>query len=203
LIVELIKEDSAATSLWAGGETKQYFIYPPGSSYASRNFDIRLSKAASNSDAESKYTDLKNFTRHLVMLEGTAHVYHRGHYSIVMNPYEDIDVFDGAWESSAAGRATDFNMMLGKNFCGKMTVTGKSGHIGFDFDSESYNCDKFITAFFCGSGNAFFIMPDGERITIMKGELLLFEDIKRDFKAELVLEDARLIRMDICGKDRY
>jgi len=69
LKITVIKEDAVTTSRWAGGESKQYFIYPPEADYGLRNFSIRLSMATSISEDEAKYSNLENFTRFLVMLD--------------------------------------------------------------------------------------------------------------------------------------
>jgi len=197
LKITVIKEDTVKTSSWAGGESKQYFIYPPTADYAARNFSFRLSMATSNSEVEAKYSNLENFTRYLVMLEGKTHVFHKDHYDIVMEPYKNIDVFDGGWESSAIGKATDFNLMLARNCSGRMSVVDKSGVITTNDFCE--NCDKKYNwlAFFCGCGYASFELINDEIFNISKGDLILFEDVSSEIKVNVSLEHSKLIRTDI------
>lgn len=195
--ITVIKEDAVTTSRWAGGESKQYFIYPPEADYVSRNFSFRLSMATSINDDESKYSNLENFTRYLVMLEGKSQVFHKDHYNTKMEPYKEIDVFDGGWESSAIGKVTDFNMMLSKNCEGRMSVVDKSGIITAD-DCESCNKPFKWLAFFCGLGYASFKLSTDELVSISRGDLILFEEISSDFKINVSLEQSKLIRMDIC-----
>ena len=76
--ITVISEEMVSTSSWSGGISKQYYIYPPESSYAARDFKFRLSMATSSAEEEAAYSHLENITRHLVMLEGTAHVFHKG-----------------------------------------------------------------------------------------------------------------------------
>jgi len=198
LKITVIKEDAVTTSRWAGGESKQYFIYPPEADYGLRNFSIRLSMATSISEDEAKYSNLENFTRFLVMLEGKSHVFHKDRYNIVMEPYKEIDVFDGGWESSAIGKVTDFNMMLSKNCEGRMSVVDKNGIITADDYCESSKKPFKWLAFFCGSGYASFKLSTDEIVSISRGDLILFEEISSDFKINVSLEHSKLIRMDIC-----
>lgn len=192
----LIRKDDVITSKWAGGESSQYFIYPLNSSYADRNFSFRLSMAESYSEEEAKYSNLENYTRHLIMLEGKAHVFHKDHYDLLMEPYKHIDVFDGGWESSAAGKVTDFNMMLSKDFHGKMTVVENDGILKNEFCRE-YNKTFDFNAFYCGKGEAVFEVSTGEKIEISEGDMAILENVENDVEINVVLKESMLVRMDI------
>lgn len=196
----LIRKDDVITSKWAGGESSQYFIYPLNSSYADRNFSFRLSMAESYSEEEAKYSNLENYTRHLIMLEGKAHVFHKDHYDLLMEPYKHIDVFDGGWESSAAGKVTDFNMMLSKDFHGKMTVVENDGILRNEFCRE-YNKTFDFNAFYCGKGEAVFEVSTGEKIEISEGDMAILENVENDVEINVVLKESKLVRMDICCID--
>jgi len=164
--ITIINEKDAVLSKWSGGESRQYYIYPPDSSYAERNFMFRVSVASSDTEEEAPYSDLQNYTRYLMMLEGTAHVHHNGRYDIVLNPYDEIDIFDGGWESSAAGRMTDFNLMVRKECGGEMSVIDKSC---------TYEAEHGMHMFFCGRGSAVFEFAD-EKISVCSGDLLILEN---------------------------
>lgn len=196
LKIAVINEGTAVVSQWAGGKSSQYFIYPENSNYASRDFKFRISKAVSFSDEEAKYTMLENYTRHLIMLEGTARVYHKGHYDLTMEPYKDIDIFDGGWESSAEGMVTDFNLMVSKDCFGRMSVIDEDCAAQNDWCVQ---CGRpyFCTAFYCGNGHAVFKL-DSETIRAEAGDLVVFEDIPQDFKVHVSLSSSRLVRMDVC-----
>lgn len=196
----LIRKDDVITSKWAGGESSQYFIYPLNSSYADRNFSFRLSMAESYSEEEAKYSNLENYTRHLIMLEGKAHVFHKDHYDLLMEPYKHIDVFDGGWESSASGKVTDFNMMLSKDFHGKMTVVENDGILKNEFCRE-YNKTFDFNAFYCGKGEAVFEVSTGEKIEISEGDMAILENVENDVEINVVLKESKLVRMDICCID--
>lgn len=198
----IIRKDMVTITHWAGGESRQYFIYPPNSSYSARDFSIRLSVATSTTNEEAKYTNLKNVTRHLIMIDGSTHVFHNNHYDLIMNPYEEIDVFDGGWESSAIGKVTDFGMMLGKDGYGKMSVVNNSGIISANNVCD--NCKRSYNwlAFFCGKGKALFALLTGEEIEIKEYDMVIFKDIDPDFKLHLLLDDSKLVRMDICNYEK-
>jgi environmental stress-induced protein Ves len=198
--ITLIKKNDVITSKWAGGESRQYFIYPVDSSYADRNFSFRLSMAESYSEEQAKYSNLENYTRHLIMLEGKAHVFHKNHYDLVMEPYKDIDVFDGGWESSASGKVTDFNMMLSKDCYGKMTVVENDGILKNEFCTE-HNKPFYFTAFYCGKGRAVFVVSTGERIEISEGDMAILENVEDGALINVVLENSKIVRMDICCID--
>lgn len=196
----LIKKEDVITSKWAGGESRQYFIYPDGSSYADRNFSFRLSMAESYSEEEAKYSNLENYTRHLIMLEGTAHVFHKNHYDLVMEPYNNIDVFDGGWESSASGKVTDFNMMLSKNCHGRMTVVENDSVLKNELCAE-HNKTFDFNAFYCGEGKAVFEVSTGEKVELSEGDMAILESVGSEELIDVVLKDSKLVRMDICCTD--
>lgn len=187
----VISEKDIIVSKWAGGESRQYFIYPPEASYVFRDFLFRVSMATSYSDEEVKYTNLENLTRHLIMLQGTAHVFHKNHYDIVLKPYENIDVFDGGWESSATGKVVDFNLMTNKNVSASMSVIDKSEVIKTD---NTLN-NKSWLMFFCGYGSASFELPNSESIDIVKNDLIIFEDIEGNIKIKVQINDSKLIKI--------
>lgn len=196
--VTIIKEDEALTSVWAGGIGKQYYIFPNSASFAARDFSIRLSMAIATSDEEAKFTPLDNITRHLIVLDGTSKISHKGRYDIVMHPYQEIDVFDGGWETFGKGKITDFNMQLGKNVHGKMSVVDKNGIVLVGGYCETCHNPYTTTAFFCGHGCNIFNFSTKESLSILKGDLLLIENVPSDLYATIELLDSKLVRMDWC-----
>lgn len=190
--ISVVKEQDVIVSRWAGGESGQYFIYPQEADYSARNFCFRVSMAVSNSDKKAEYSNLENYTRHLIMLEGTAHVFHRDHYDIVMNPYGEIDVFDGGWESYATGKVKDFNLMISKYFTGSMSVISESCVL--EFNSKEDSVQNWIL-FFCGSGNVSFSLNSGENMNISKGDLIVFENCSQMLKINIKSKNSKLVKM--------
>lgn len=192
--ISIVKDKDVVISEWAGGESRQYFIYPPDSDYSLRNFMFRVSMAASYFDDEAAYSSLENFTRILIMLDGTAHVYHKVHYDMVMRPYDEIDVFDGGWESYATGKVKDFNLMISKKCSGSMSVINKSCVIEFEANKKG---NKNWLMFFCGDGSCLFELSSGEDIQICKDDLIIFEDIESNFKINIHSDNLKLIKITV------
>lgn len=184
--VKIIKKEDVTISHWSGGDSRQYYIYPPESSYSERDFNIRISLASSTIDEESEYTKLDNYIRYLVMLEGKSLVKHNGHYHIMMHPYEEIDVFDGGWESYGKGKMIDFNMMISKGTKGEMSVIDEDIIIEPRYKG---------LALFCGYGEGKIELSTGESYSISEYDLILFKDISRDIKCKVKLINSKLIGM--------
>lgn len=198
--ITVIKDDEALTSVWSGGVSKQYYIFPATASYSGRDFSFRISVAAATTGDEAPYTNLPDVTRHLIMLEGIAHVVHEGRYELVMHPYREIDVFDGGWASSGRGRVTDLNLMVAGGSHGKMTVVDKNGSIPVAAVCEACQNQCNYLALFCGSGSAELSFSTGEAHSISCGDLLLAQAGAADSQVDVTLNNGKLIRMDVCCK---
>ena len=116
---ELCRKEAYKTSVWAGGKTREIFIYPKSASYADRDFDFRISSATVDLDT-STFTSLAGFQRYIMPLEGDMSLEHKGHHKVTLHPFEQ-DFFDGAWETTSFGKCTDFNLMLREGWEGRMS----------------------------------------------------------------------------------
>ncbi|WP_010258526.1 HutD family protein [Treponema primitia] len=203
--ISLIPEVSIPLSSWAGGTSREYYIYPPEASYREKNFLVRLSTAASNSDSPSNYTDLPGITRYLIILEGTANVSHEGHHELLMKPYDPIDTFDGGWKTVSQGMVTDFNLMLGNGVQGSMGLIESSGEI---YLNHAAACSAVPRAshewlgLFCAAstgrtGSFAAITGDGKSFNLQRGDLLLLEDFSQELPSlNITLAEGKLIRLD-------
>lgn len=108
----IIKPEEYETGVWSGGTTTQLVIYPPGASYAGRNFVFRLSSATVDTE-QSEFTHLPGYDRWLMIFEGSARLVHDSEKEVILNPYE-CDAFDGGISTVSFGRVTDYNLMLRK-----------------------------------------------------------------------------------------
>jgi environmental stress-induced protein Ves len=173
-----------------------------------KNFLVRLSTAASNSDTPCAYTNLPGITRHLIILEGAVKVSHEGQYELCMKAYEPVDVFDGGWKTVGRGKAVDFNLMLGKGAQGRMSVIDSSRTISAD--SPKIAASREWLGLFCAEGSAV-ITGAGKSFDLQKGDLLFLEDFSPGTsrpvreRPELIifLNRGKLIRLDAyLEKDR-
>lgn len=106
------------TAKWAGGTTTQLAIFPEGTEYTKFNFLFRLSTATVEVP-ESTFTFMPGVTRHLMILDGTLDIDHKGRYKKHL-PKFGYDVFDGEWPTTAKGEVTDFNLMVREKSGGKL-----------------------------------------------------------------------------------
>lgn len=123
----IIKPEEYETGVWSGGTTTQLAIYPPGASYADRNFIFRLSSATVDTE-QSEFTHLPDYDRWLMIFEGRARLVHSSEREVTINPYE-YDAFDGGISTVSFGRVTDYNLMLRKGGTGSMKAIGLDENI--------------------------------------------------------------------------
>ena len=193
--ISVIKEQEAVTSVWSGGTSKQYYIFPPDSTYAARDFSFRISVAVSTNADSSPYSHLPGIMRHLVMLDGVAEVVHDGRPPLTLTPYGVIDVFDGSIESSGKGCVTDLNLMTGGDADGVMEVMTQSGVISPKNSPKSGKAADCI-ALFCGEGEVRVQAGEEKPLSIFAGELLVAENIGKS-KLAISHDNAKIIRMDV------
>lgn len=108
--LRVLRSRDFSTLRWSGGTSTQLYIYPAGSDYTRRDFLFRLSTATVEAE-ESTFSALPGFKRVLMVLEGELTINHSGHYEKKLRAFGQ-DEFDGGWETTARGRAVDFNLML-------------------------------------------------------------------------------------------
>lgn len=123
----IITPEEYETGVWSGGTTTQLAIYPPGASYADRNFIFRLSSATVDTE-QSEFTYLPDYDRWLMIFEGRARLVHDSEKEVTLNPYE-CDAFDGGISTVSFGRVTDYNLMLRKGGTGSMKAIGLDENI--------------------------------------------------------------------------
>ncbi len=123
----IIKPEEFVTGAWSGGTTTQLAIYPPGASYADRNFIFRLSSATVDTE-QPEFTHLPDYDRWLMIFEGSARLVHDSEKEVTLNPYE-CDAFDGGISTVSFGRVTDYNLMLRKGGTGSMKAIGLDENI--------------------------------------------------------------------------
>jgi uncharacterized protein len=124
--VQIIRRADCPTTHWSGGTTTELYIYPPQATYRERNFSWRLS-TATVADEQSTFTSLPGVTRTLLLLNGKVLLSHAGHYQKSLHPFSQ-DTFQGDWQTTCYGKATDFNLMTRQPYRGKIaTVSLKNG----------------------------------------------------------------------------
>lgn len=105
----------ASCSRWSGGCTYELAIGPEGTSYGARDFEWRVSSASVELE-ESVFTDLPDYERWILTLDGDLELVHDGGAPVRLSPFTPHR-FDGASHTRSAGRVRDFNLMLRKGVC--------------------------------------------------------------------------------------
>lgn len=173
------------TSVWSGGTTTQLYIYPPESSYAERDFHIRISSATVEV-AVSTFTKLPNFQRVLMILFGELEITHQNRYSKLLKQYE-CDYFSGAWDTTAIGKVIDFNLMTAPGLKGELTHINLAKNENYSLQKKS---NEVLKAIYLYQGE----LKTSQHI-IKANELLVIENLDEIYNITAV-ENSHII--EIC-----
>ncbi|MDY6205773.1 MAG: HutD family protein [Prevotella sp.] len=112
--MKIIRSQDYLTNQWAGGITRQLYIYPENGSLAERSFMLRISSAVIDL-TESEFSDFSGFIRYIMPLDGDIRLIMQGRRIDLEkdNPFR----FDGrekVYSENTKG-ATDFNIIYQEN----------------------------------------------------------------------------------------
>lgn len=107
--LKIINSKAVKTTLWEGGKTNEYIIYPEKAEYALKKFLFRISSATIEK-VPSNFTQFHGFTRYLAMLEGNLSLKINGIYSTYKE--HELFCFKSSDEIVSFSVGTDFNLML-------------------------------------------------------------------------------------------
>ncbi|WP_158210568.1 HutD family protein [Myroides phaeus] len=110
--IRVLKKDNITPSVWSGGKTYEYCIYPSEGSYSEKRFKLRISSATIE-DVPSTFTKFDGFRRYLVMLDNTLQITQ----NMEDKEYKQNTVFsfDSADDIISFSKGVDFNLMLHKD----------------------------------------------------------------------------------------
>ena len=182
-------QDDYAVSRWSGGTTTQLAIFPPGASYADRDFLWRVSSAAVE-DERSTFTALPDYDRWLLLLEGSLLLAHDGGGLLRLEPFQ-AHAFDGGAATVSTGRCRDFNLMLRKGRCRgtlrPLRFSG-AGETALRCQTPAEDARPCAMLLYCAAGAGEAALA-GESCALAAGESLLVEDA-RDAKIRLTVPGA-------------
>lgn len=187
---EIIRKKEQSTSAWSGGTTTELAIYPVGAFYSDRNFAWRLSSADVELE-ESTFTSLPGIWRYIMVIEGEMVLEHDEHHKVHLKPYEQ-DSFNGGWVTKSKGRVTDFNLMLGDGYNGRIEAIQVSEELNI---KETYpnQINSFVQAIYCTEGDIEIEIPNQRNTNINKGDLVII-------RYEGNTEDADIKIVNKCNK---
>jgi len=159
-----ISKKALIPTVWDGGETFEYYIYPENALYANRDFLFRISVATINK-VPSTFTKFKNYQRFLLMLDNDLNININGkEESYTPN---DVFKFDSDSDITSYTKGNDFNLMVSKNV--------ETADVFFLNDTVKLN----QSVIFLFALNNTSLEVNNEKINLKKSDLLLIENSKR------------------------
>lgn len=178
LVYNIIKSDSQKFSKWSGGETKELYIFPQNSIYSERNFKWRISTSTSEI-MESDLVILNEYMRHVMVLKGKLKLIHENNHMITLKPFEQ-DYFNGKFKTKSVGLGKDFNLMLKKDYEGKLysILNNETNALKTFSDMEELFETKIIYSLKDGVNLKLCIESEEViNIEMNEGDLIVFEHI--------------------------
>lgn len=109
MIIGLFPKENCKASIWSGGLTNEYMIYPKTANYADRDFLFRISSATIE-EVPSEFTRFKGYYRYLVMLDNKLKI-ELNKEKKVYEKHEIIE-FNSDDEVTSYTKGIDFNWMV-------------------------------------------------------------------------------------------
>jgi len=133
--ISLLSKKDSKSSIWSGGLTYEYIIYPKTAQYTDRDFLFRISSATIE-EAPSEFTKFKGYYRYLVMLDNGLDIEVNKEKKI----YEKYEImeFKSDAEVTSYTKGIDFNWMVSK----------KINHHKLKITNSYQNCNAEIVVLF-------------------------------------------------------
>ncbi|WP_051951490.1 HutD family protein [Flavobacterium sp. ASV13] len=118
-----LPKENCTASVWSGGLTYEYMIYPKTARYADRDFVFRISSATIE-EVPSAFTKFKGYHRYLVMLDNSLHI----EINKEKRTYEKSEImeFNSDDEVTSYTKGIDFNWMVSKKVSHHKLIITKS-----------------------------------------------------------------------------
>ncbi|MBK5246869.1 MAG: HutD family protein, partial [Peptostreptococcaceae bacterium] len=170
--LKILKAEDNLTSSWSGGTTAQISIYPESSSYEKRDFIWRISSATVDAE-ESVFTQLPDFDRILMVLEGEVILSHEAERVSRLSQYQQ-DRFEGASHTKSFGKIKDFNVMYRKKTDAYLETIDLINQISnLEVKNHLENKADFESQFFFCTGEFSIIVVNGLEYFLKNGDTLV------------------------------
>lgn len=133
--ISLYPKKNSKASIWSGGLTYEYMIYPKTANYADRDFVFRISSATIEKEP-SEFTKFMGYYRYLVMLDNCLDI-EINKEKKVYEKYEIME-FNSDDEVTSYTKGIDFNWM----------VSEKIPHHKLKITNNNQNCNAEIQFLF-------------------------------------------------------
>ncbi|WP_343697572.1 HutD family protein [Flavobacterium sp.] len=163
--ITLFSKKDTKPSIWSGGLTYEYMIYPKTANYSDRDFGFRISSATIE-QTPSEFTKFKGYHRYLVMLDNDLQIEVNKEKKIY-GKYEIME-FDSDDEVTSFTKGTDFNWM----------VSEKISHHKLEIANNNQNCNAEIAIVF--SLDTTVITINEKPYRLETNDLLVIENEKKE-----------------------
>ncbi len=186
----IIKKENLITNEWSGGTTTQLSIFPENANYTDRDFIWRLSSATVQQE-NSEFTQLPDYNRILMVLDGKLELNHNDTEIIYLNAL-DQNEFDGASQTKSSGKAVDFNLMMRKDKCsGKLKAVsmGKCENVKINEIIGFYSSSEFTLAVYIYKSDIKITIDEDINASLNQGDLLLVNFKEQIANLEINMEN--------------
>lgn len=124
--IHLLSKENSTSSVWSGGLTYEYMIYPKTARYADRDFVFRISSATIE-EVPSAFTKFKGYYRYLVMLDNCLNI----EINKEKRTYEKYEIMEFNSDDNVTSytKGIDFNWMVSeKTHHHKLIITKSEQH---------------------------------------------------------------------------
>ncbi|MFH6996899.1 HutD family protein [Flavobacterium sp. FlaQc-57] len=163
--ISLLSQKDSTPTIWSGGLTYEYMIYPKTASYSDRDFAFRISSATIE-EASSEFTKFKGYYRYLVMLDNSLYV----EVNKEKKTYEKYEImeFNSDDEVTSYTKGIDFNWM----------VSEKIRHHKLKITNSDQNCNAQIIILF--SLDTTVIKINEKPYYLEPNDLFVIENLKKE-----------------------
>lgn len=110
---KVTRRDEQPVCQWAGGITRQFYIYPEGSEGGiSSDYDFEITTSTMDYP-ETEYTIYKDYDRILMIIDGETTLTYEDGSKVNLKKYE-YNLFSGDMRTYSKGLATDYELMIRK-----------------------------------------------------------------------------------------
>jgi len=109
--IKYMNYNAIPQSTWAGGTSKQYFIYPENASYENKDFLVRFSSATI--DDTKPFTNFIGFKRYFTMLDNSIELSINGNN--LDKERQVVTVFNSEDDVISYSLGTDLNLMVAQD----------------------------------------------------------------------------------------
>lgn len=121
--IHVLHKENSKASVWSGGLTYEYIIYPKTAQYTDRDFIFRISSATIE-ETPSEFTKFKGYYRYLVMLDNRLNI----EINKEKRTYEKYEImeFNSDDDVTSYTKGIDFNWMVSEKVSHHKLIITKS-----------------------------------------------------------------------------